>query len=132
MIDPAIRPTKSRSVGIGLSAIKVKGASVSSPFSLEEIGVQVRNMMARVALSKENSRLSLRLQELYEQLNRLQGERTDSQPLELSGLGFKAGHEELNDRDCRGPVAAVGGLRRLPLLPHLPPSSPCASAFPQT
>ncbi len=51
---------------------------ITKPFSLEEIGVQIRNMMARVALSKENSRLSLRLQELYEQLNRLQSERTDA------------------------------------------------------
>ena len=51
---------------------------VTKPFSLEEIGVQVRNMMERVALSKENSRLSLRLQELYDQLNRLQEGRADT------------------------------------------------------
>jgi DNA-binding NtrC family response regulator len=51
---------------------------ITKPFSLEEIGVQVRNMMERVALSKENSRLSLRLQEVYEELNRLQNERRDT------------------------------------------------------
>lgn len=50
---------------------------ITKPFSLEEIGVQVRNMMERVALSKENSRLSLRLQELYEELNRIQSERKE-------------------------------------------------------
>lgn len=50
---------------------------ITKPFSLDEIGVQVRNMMERVALSKENSRLSLRLQQLYEELNQLKNERTD-------------------------------------------------------
>ncbi|HYK87597.1 MAG TPA: response regulator [Acidobacteriota bacterium] len=50
---------------------------ITKPFSLEEIGVQVRNMMERVALSKENSRLSVRLQELYEELNRVQNERKE-------------------------------------------------------
>jgi len=47
---------------------------VTKPFSLNDIGVQVRNMIERVSLSKENARLSLRLQELYQQLNRDQGE----------------------------------------------------------
>ncbi len=50
---------------------------ITKPFSLDEIGVQIRNMIARVSLSKENARLSLRLQELYEQVNRLQKERLD-------------------------------------------------------
>lgn len=50
---------------------------ITKPFSLEEIGVHVRNMMERMALSKENSRLSLRLQELYEELNRVQTERKE-------------------------------------------------------
>ena len=50
---------------------------VTKPFSLNEIGVQVRNMMERVTLSKENAHLSLRLQELYQQLNRAQSERAD-------------------------------------------------------
>jgi DNA-binding NtrC family response regulator len=48
---------------------------ITKPFSLDEIGVQVRNMIDRVALTKENARLSVRLQELYEELNRLQNER---------------------------------------------------------
>ena len=48
---------------------------ITKPFTLDEIGVQVRNMIARVSLSKENAHLSLRLQQLYEQLDRLQNER---------------------------------------------------------
>jgi DNA-binding NtrC family response regulator len=50
---------------------------ITKPFSLDEIGVQVRNMVERVALAKENSRLSLRLQELYQQISRLQTERVE-------------------------------------------------------
>jgi DNA-binding NtrC family response regulator len=50
---------------------------VTKPFSLNEIGVQVRNMIERITLSKENARLSVRLQELYQQVNRIQSERTD-------------------------------------------------------
>jgi DNA-binding NtrC family response regulator len=50
---------------------------ITKPFSLNEIGVQVRNMVERVTLSKENARLSLRLQELYQQINRVQNERVD-------------------------------------------------------
>jgi two-component system, NtrC family, response regulator PilR len=50
---------------------------VTKPFSLDEIGVQVRNMIERVSLSKENARLSIRLQELYQQADRLQTERAD-------------------------------------------------------
>ncbi len=50
---------------------------ITKPFSLEEIGVQVRNMMERMALTKENSRLSLRLQELCEELSRVQSERKE-------------------------------------------------------
>ncbi len=50
---------------------------ITKPFSLDEIGIQVRNMVERVSLARENARLSLRLQELYGQLNRLQAERVD-------------------------------------------------------
>jgi DNA-binding NtrC family response regulator len=50
---------------------------ITKPFSLEEIGVQVRNMVEHVSLTKENDRLSMRLQELLEQMNRLQSERLD-------------------------------------------------------
>ena len=50
---------------------------VTKPFSLNEIGVHVRNMIERVTLSKENARLSLRLQELYQQVNRTASERVD-------------------------------------------------------
>jgi len=51
---------------------------LTKPFSLDEIGVQVRNMIERASLSKENARLSVRLQELYEKVNRLQNERSES------------------------------------------------------
>ncbi len=51
---------------------------ITKPFSLNEIGVQVRNMIERVTLSKENARLSIRLQELYQQVNRVQNERADA------------------------------------------------------
>lgn len=47
---------------------------VTKPFSFSDIGVQVRNMVERVSLSKENARLSLRLQELYKQVNRDQND----------------------------------------------------------
>jgi DNA-binding response OmpR family regulator len=50
---------------------------ITKPFSLDEIAVQVRNMVQRVLLAKENARLSLRLQELLEQVNRLHSERAD-------------------------------------------------------
>jgi DNA-binding NtrC family response regulator len=50
---------------------------VTKPFSLDEIGVQVRNMIERVSLSRENARLSVRLQELYKQVDRIQSERAD-------------------------------------------------------
>lgn len=50
---------------------------ITKPFSLDEIGVQVRNMVERVSLAKENARLSLRLQELFEQLNQLQSQRLE-------------------------------------------------------
>ena len=50
---------------------------ITKPFSLNEIGVQVRNMIERVTLSKENARLSIRLQELYQQVNVAQSERAD-------------------------------------------------------
>ncbi len=50
---------------------------ITKPFSLDEIGIKVRNMAERISLSKENARLSLRLQELLEQVSRLQGERSE-------------------------------------------------------
>ncbi len=50
---------------------------ITKPFSLDEMGVQVRNMVERISLAKENARLSLRMQELFEQINRLQSERED-------------------------------------------------------
>jgi DNA-binding NtrC family response regulator len=50
---------------------------ITKPFSLDEIGVQVRNMIERVSLSRENARLSVRLQELYKQVDRIQSERVD-------------------------------------------------------
>jgi two-component system, NtrC family, response regulator PilR len=51
---------------------------ITKPFSLDEIGIQVRNMIERISLSKENARLSIRMQELYEQVNRLQSERSEA------------------------------------------------------
>jgi len=51
---------------------------ITKPFTLDQIGIQVRNMIQRVLLSKENARLSLRLQELYQEVNRLQAERLDA------------------------------------------------------
>lgn len=50
---------------------------ITKPFSMNEIGVQVRNMVERVTLSKENARLSVRLQELYQQVNQIQNERVE-------------------------------------------------------
>ncbi|MBN1571456.1 MAG: response regulator [Acidobacteria bacterium] len=50
---------------------------IAKPFSMNEIGVQVRNMVERVTLSKENARLSVRLQELYQQINQMQSERIE-------------------------------------------------------
>jgi DNA-binding NtrC family response regulator len=50
---------------------------ITKPFSLEEIGVQVRNMIERVALSRENVRLSLRLQDVCRQLDTYRAERIE-------------------------------------------------------
>ena len=50
---------------------------LTKPFTLEEIGVQVRNMVERASLSRENARLSIRMQELYEKVHRLQNERSE-------------------------------------------------------
>ena len=50
---------------------------IAKPFSLNELGVQVRNMIERVTLSRENEQLSIRLQELYQQVNQIQSERID-------------------------------------------------------
>ena len=61
-----------------IDAIRLGAHSyIAKPFSLNEIGVQVRNMIERIALSKENARLSLRLQELYQQMNQIKSERLD-------------------------------------------------------
>lgn len=51
---------------------------ITKPFTLDEIGVQVRNMIARVTLAKENAHLSIRLQQLLEQVNLLQTERANA------------------------------------------------------
>lgn len=51
---------------------------ITKPFTLDQIGVQVRNMVQRILLSKENARLSVRLQELYQEVNRLQSERIEA------------------------------------------------------
>ncbi len=51
---------------------------LTKPFTLDQVGVQVRNMMQRVLLSKENARLSLRLQELYQEFHRLQTQRVET------------------------------------------------------
>jgi DNA-binding NtrC family response regulator len=60
-----------------IDAIRLGAHSyIAKPFSLNEIGVQVRNMIERVLLSRENARLSLRLQELHKQVNQIQNERT--------------------------------------------------------
>ena len=50
---------------------------ITKPFSLDQIGIHVRNMIERVSLSRENARLSLRLQELLSEVGRLQTERID-------------------------------------------------------
>lgn len=66
------------SIETAIEAIRLGAYNyVTKPFSLSEIGVQVRNMIERVTLSKENARLSVRLQELYQQVNRVQTERMD-------------------------------------------------------
>jgi DNA-binding NtrC family response regulator len=66
------------SLETAMEAIRLGAHSyITKPFTLDEIGVQVRNMIERVSLSKENARLSVRLQELYELVNRLQSERTE-------------------------------------------------------
>jgi DNA-binding NtrC family response regulator len=66
------------SIETAIDAIRLGAYNyITKPFSLNEIGVQVRNMVERITLSKENARLSLRLQELYQQINRVQNERVD-------------------------------------------------------
>ena len=66
------------SIETAIDAIRLGAYNyITKPFSLNEIGVQVRNMVERITLSKENARLSLRLQELYQQINRVQKERAD-------------------------------------------------------
>jgi DNA-binding NtrC family response regulator len=66
------------SIETAMDAIRLGAYNlVTKPFSLNEIGVQVRNMIERVTLSKENARLSLKLQELYQQINRAHTERSD-------------------------------------------------------
>ena len=61
---------------------------ITKPFSLDEIGVQVRNMVERVALSRENARLSIRLQELYRELDQLQAERVEMLKFQEQILGL--------------------------------------------
>ncbi len=51
---------------------------ITKPFTLDQIGVQVRNMIQRVLLAKENTRLSLRIQELYQEVHRLQAQRVEA------------------------------------------------------
>jgi DNA-binding NtrC family response regulator len=66
------------SIETAIDAIRLGAYNyITKPFSLNEIGVQVRNMVERITLSKENARLSVRLQELYQQINRVQSERVD-------------------------------------------------------
>jgi DNA-binding NtrC family response regulator len=66
------------SIETAIDAIRLGAYNyITKPFSLNEIGIQVRNMVERITLSKENARLSLRLQELYQQINRVQNERVD-------------------------------------------------------
>jgi ActR/RegA family two-component response regulator len=50
---------------------------VTKPFSLDQIGITVRNMIDRVMLARENARLSLRLQELLSEVERLRSEKID-------------------------------------------------------
>jgi DNA-binding NtrC family response regulator len=77
------------SMETAIDAIRLGAYSyIAKPFSLNEIGVQVRNMIERVTLSKENARLSIKLQELYEQIERFQTERADA---------FKL-HEDINKK----------------------------------
>ncbi len=66
------------SIETAIDAIRLGAYNyITKPFSLNEIGVQVRNRVERITLSKENARLSVRLQELYQQINRVQSERVD-------------------------------------------------------
>jgi DNA-binding NtrC family response regulator len=66
------------SMGTAIEAARLGAYNyIAKPFSLDEIGVQVRNMIERVSLSRENARLSLRLQELYRQLEQVERERAD-------------------------------------------------------
>ncbi len=51
---------------------------ITKPFTLDQIGVQIRNMIQRVLLARENARLSLRIQELYQEVLRLQAERVET------------------------------------------------------
>lgn len=60
---------------------------ITKPFSLDEIGVQLRNMIERLSLAQENARLSLRLQELYQQLDTYQAERVEMLKIQERILG---------------------------------------------
>ncbi len=66
------------SLDTAVSAIRAGAYDyLTKPFTLEEIGVLIRNMVFRLSLSRENTRLSLQLQELHqrmEHLNRRQSE----------------------------------------------------------
>jgi DNA-binding NtrC family response regulator len=86
---------------------------ITKPFALDEIGVQVRNMIERVSLAKENSRLALRLQELYSQIDRLQSERQD-----LAGFQEELRRELAENRAKLDEVlAAVQGRQAGPNAP---------------
>jgi len=66
------------SIETAIEAIRLGAYNyITKPFSLNEIGIQVRNMVERITLSKENARLSVRLQELYQHINRVQNERVE-------------------------------------------------------
>jgi two-component system, NtrC family, response regulator PilR len=60
---------------------------IAKPLGLNELAVQVRNMIERLSLSRENARLSVTLQGVYEQLNRLQAERADTLKAQEEILG---------------------------------------------
>ena len=85
---------------------------ITKPFSLEGIGVQVRNMIGRVALSRENARLSLRLQEVCMQLDTYRSERNDMlkyQERILGSLREATGKLDqlLSTSDIQRPTSAV-------------------------
>jgi uncharacterized protein (UPF0335 family) len=89
---------------------------ITKPFSLDEIGVQVRNMISRVSLAKENARLSLRLQELFQQVNRVQAERA-----ELNRF-YADVRKELQETNHKLDIILAGSLGKF-VPPHPPMQS---------